>query len=320
LVVSVSGGVVRKLLNFPGVHLVSRDFRVRDESTDPEKGSGELKPQALVESLSVTATGEETARHRGGDNGDKIEEDLDESRLQTAVTSRAPSFKEDTPVKRRLMARVWKSYLAPVFAPPSTALIVGLIVANVPPLKALFVQTDFKMPSAPDDKPPLDFLMDICNFGGDATPVLGMILLGAALSRMTIKGLPKGFWKSIVSMATLKLVVGRVEEFREGGFPLLTVEGPIIGLVWTTKVMSHTGLMDPDDKMLKFMMIMSAGGMHSTTQHRSDSIRFLIHPLQSPPLLCRFISPISTLPREALKCRHSQRKPYFWSQICRACY
>jgi predicted permease len=108
------------------------------------------------------------------------------------------------------MARVWNSYLSPVFAPPSTALIVGLIVANVPQLKSLFVQTSFNMPSAPDDKPPLDFIMDICNFGGDTTPVLGMILLGAALSRMTVKGLPKGFWKSYVSMAALKLVVGMV--------------------------------------------------------------------------------------------------------------
>jgi predicted permease len=218
LEVSFSGDVVGKLLNFPGAQLVKRDFRVRDESTDPEKGSGKLQSQVLVDSLSVTATGEDdvlASRNRVGDHGDKIEEDLDESRLQTAATSRAPSFREDTPAKRRLMARVWKSYLSPVFAPPSTALIVGLIVANVPPLKALFVQTDFNMPSAPDDKPPLDFFMDICNFGGNATPVLGMILLGAALSRMTIKGLPQGFWKSIVSMATLKLVIGMVTDFGE---------------------------------------------------------------------------------------------------------
>jgi hypothetical protein len=36
--------------------------------------------------------------------------------------------------------------------------------------------------------------------------------------------------------------------------------------------MSHTGLMDPEDKMLKFMMIMSAGGMHITFKHMSDSV------------------------------------------------
>lgn len=64
------------------------------------------------------------------------------------------------------------------------------------------------MPQAPDQRPPLDFLMEIAVFAGPTVPVIGMLLLGAALSRLNMSGLPKGFWKAAVMMAGLKLVVG----------------------------------------------------------------------------------------------------------------
>lgn len=64
------------------------------------------------------------------------------------------------------------------------------------------------MPQAPDQRPPLDFLMEIATFAGPTVPVIGMLLLGAALSRLSMAGLPKGFWKAAVMMALLKLVVG----------------------------------------------------------------------------------------------------------------
>lgn len=38
--------------------------------------------------------------------------------------------------------------------------------------------------------------------------MIGLILLGAALSRLKIQGLPRGYWKSAVGMAVLKLIVG----------------------------------------------------------------------------------------------------------------
>lgn len=50
--------------------------------------------------------------------------------------------------------------------------------------------------------------MEIASFAGPTVPVLGMLLLGAALSRLSMKGLPEGFWKAAVMMAVLKLVVG----------------------------------------------------------------------------------------------------------------
>lgn len=64
------------------------------------------------------------------------------------------------------------------------------------------------MPQAPDQRPPLDFFMEIAVFVGPTVPVLGMLLLGAALSRLSMSGLPTGFWKAAVMMAGLKLVVG----------------------------------------------------------------------------------------------------------------
>lgn len=73
--------------------------------------------------------------------------------------------------------------------------------------------------------------------------VMGMILLGAELSKLSFNGLPKGFWKSAVSMAVLKLVVG-----------------PVLGVIWTKHVMNRSGLINPDDKMLQFILIFTAGG------------------------------------------------------------
>jgi len=127
-----------------------------------------------------------------------------------AVTSRTVSSAKDSTIARPCwIKRVWTGCVASILAPPSLSMIIGLIVANIPPIKALFVKTDeFDMSSAPDDKPPLDFIMEICTFGGSAVPVIGMLLVGANLSRMSTKNLPNGFWKATVMMSVLKLIVG----------------------------------------------------------------------------------------------------------------
>lgn len=107
-----------------------------------------------------------------------------------------------------LACRLW-TFIKPFITPPSISLILSLIIANIPTLKALFVKTPgVNMPQAPDQRPPLDFVMEIATFAGPTVPVIGMLLLGAALSRLSMVGLPKGFWKAAVMMAGLKLVVG----------------------------------------------------------------------------------------------------------------
>jgi hypothetical protein len=88
----------------------------------------------------------------------------------------------------------------------------SLTIANVSQLKSLFIHTlTFPpMPDAPDGKPLLDFVTDIASFSGPCVPVLGMLLMGATLGRLSVKSLPKGFWKSVVLMAGLKLVMGKI--------------------------------------------------------------------------------------------------------------
>ena len=107
-----------------------------------------------------------------------------------------------------LTRRIWLA-VKPFVTPPSISLVASIVIANVPPLKALFIHTpEFSIRDAPDSRPPLDFIMEITGFAGPCVPVLGLLLLGAAFSRLSIKSLPQGFWKSVAAMACLKLVVG----------------------------------------------------------------------------------------------------------------
>ncbi|KAL0632872.1 Protein M3 [Maublancomyces gigas] len=153
-----------------------------------------------------------------------------------------PSIAENT--APTLTRRLWM-IIRPFITPPSIALVLSLIIANVPILKALFMENpDIHMPQAPDQRPPLDFLMEIAVFAGPTVPVIGMLLLGAALSRLSMSGLPKGFWKAAVMMAGLKLVVG-----------------PIIGIAWTTGLTKETSWIPETDKILQLVMILGSAGM-----------------------------------------------------------
>ena len=112
--------------------------------------------------------------------------------------------------------------------------------------------------------------MDIATFSGPCTPVLGMLLLGAALSRLSLKSLPKGFWKSAALMAVFKLVIGKTfSPLLEGGEMGLEKKvelkmgggkGPVIGIVWTTQLRNYTTWIDSEDEILVFTMIISSAG------------------------------------------------------------
>ncbi|KAI5807603.1 hypothetical protein DFH27DRAFT_546979 [Peziza echinospora] len=155
----------------------------------------------------------------------------------------------DQEINLPLPRRIWLA-VQPFVTPPSISLVASIVIANVPQLKALFIHTpEFSMRDAPDSRPPLDFIMEITGFAGPCVPVLGLLLLGAAFSRLSIKSLPQGFWKSVVAMACLKLVVG-----------------PIIGMVWTTQLTQHTSMINESDKMLRFVMIMASGTPSATSQ------------------------------------------------------
>ncbi|RPB04442.1 hypothetical protein L873DRAFT_1758966 [Choiromyces venosus 120613-1] len=173
--------------------------------------------------------------------------EIPNSQAPTIADSSSASPPTPTPIS----LRIWTA-LKPLLTPPSLSLVFSLVIANVPYLKALFVHTPTvpttKIPNAPDDKPPLDFIMEIATFSGPCVPVLGMLLLGAALSRLSMNNLPKGFWKAAVLMALLKLVLG-----------------PIIGIAWTTQLKKRTNWIDPNDKILEFVMIISSGAPTATS-------------------------------------------------------
>ncbi|KAH0606628.1 uncharacterized protein H6S33_003462 [Morchella sextelata] len=163
----------------------------------------------------------------------------------TISDEKTPPAPPTIPIKRR----IWLA-LRPFVTAPSIALLVSLVAANIPEFKALFVKTPgVNMPEAPDQNPPLDFIMDIATFAQPTVPVLGLILLGANLSRLSMKGLPKGFWKSAVLMAVLKLIVG-----------------PIIGIAWTTGLTRQTSWISKEDKILQLVLIIGSAVPTATAQ------------------------------------------------------
>lgn len=126
-------------------------------------------------------------------------------------------------------------------APNSVSLISSIIIAMSPPLKALFVaSTNFHIPTAPDGKPPLSFLMDFTSYVGAASVPLGLLLLGATISRLQIKTMPPGFWKTALAITLTRLV-------------LL----PIFGVGLTTGF--YKGGWYGDDKLVRFVSVLEFG-------------------------------------------------------------
>ncbi|KAF8474234.1 auxin efflux carrier [Kalaharituber pfeilii] len=261
------------LYNLGGIQLIKRDFDQRQVDVEklptpcsgPQKGATRRRVSFGAASEVKPSNPPTSIEHNQTENPDPspeptvAESALEEitvcsaafSNVSKADSANHNEVKSDNihQTSVTLFHRVWLA-LKPFITPPSISLIVSIIIANVQPLKALFIHTpNFSMDDAPDHKPPLDFIMEITRFAGPCVPVLGLILLGAAFSRLSVKNLPKGFWKSIVAMAVLKLVVG-----------------PIIGMVWTTQLAKHTSFIAADDKILRFVMIMTSGTPSATSQ------------------------------------------------------
>ncbi|CDR38923.1 CYFA0S02e08702g1_1 [Cyberlindnera fabianii] len=71
--------------------------------------------------------------------------------------------------------------------PISIALILSITVSMIPWTKALFTTTNqATLPTAPDEQPPLSFVIDFTNYLGNACVPLGLLILGATLSRLEI--------------------------------------------------------------------------------------------------------------------------------------
>lgn len=129
--------------------------------------------------------------------------------------------------------------------PNSMSLIISIIVAMAPPLKALFVKTSFHMPSAPDKKPPLSFIMDFTSYVGAASVPLGLLLLGATIARLKIKSMVPGFWKTVIAITACRLIVL-----------------PIFGVGLTTGIYKAGWF--GDDVMVRFVSVLEYGLPNAT--------------------------------------------------------
>lgn len=126
--------------------------------------------------------------------------------------------------------------------PCSMAVIIALIIAFIPWVKALFVTTPTTphIRQAPDEQPALSFLMDYTSYVGAASVPFGLLLLGATLGRLKIGTLYPGFWKSACLLVILRQCVM-----------------PIFGVLWCDRLVKAGWLNWTDDKMLLFVIVIT---------------------------------------------------------------
>lgn len=155
---------------------------------------------------------------------------------------------KDATEKPSRAKRYWKSFLGTIVnfkAPNSVSLIVSLIIAMSPPLKALFVTSTFYMPTAPDKQPPLSFVMDIASYVGAASVPLGLLLLGATIARLRVNLIIPGFWKTALMITAGRLIIL-----------------PIFGVGFTTGLYKAGWF--GEDKLVRFVSVLEFGLPNAT--------------------------------------------------------
>lgn len=175
------------------------------------------------------------------------------SRLARILTSDVGVTGEDiinsTPTfMQRFHLSIVSFFIQNCLRPCSLALIISLTVAFIPWVKALFVTTTVYMPNAPDQMPPLSFIMDYTSYIGAASVPMALLLLGGCIARLKLGDLAPGFWISACSLVVLRLCVM-----------------PILGVLWVNRLTS-AGWIDKDDAVLKFVICMTWGLPSMTTQ------------------------------------------------------
>ncbi|SGZ41095.1 related to Protein ECM3 [Hanseniaspora guilliermondii] len=134
--------------------------------------------------------------------------------------------------------------------PCPLSVIIALIIAFIPWLKALFVSTNVSMANAPDNLPPLSFIMDYASYVGAASVPFGLLLLGATLGSLDIKTLPKGFITAVIFMLVARQVFM-----------------PVIGILWCNRI-AESGWLDMTSglsKVLLFVICIDFGLPSMTT-------------------------------------------------------
>ncbi|RCK54563.1 Protein ECM3 [Candida viswanathii] len=146
--------------------------------------------------------------------------DVQRTRTATSELAVEPKSNEEKSKVKAYLKQLWKNILSP----NSLSLIISIAIAMAPPLKALFIKSSFYIPNAPDELPPLSFVLDFTSYVGAASVPIGLILLGATLARLQVKKMPPGFWKTAVLICVARLViipifgVGLTTGFNHGGW------------------------------------------------------------------------------------------------------
>lgn len=193
------------------------------------------------------------------DMQDVINEYSEFDRLKASEASKTGSLASDAVAelvydepelepKETLRNKVWRRFWNTVRnfkTPNSASLIISIIIAMSPPLKALFVKSNFHMPSAPDKQPPLSFVIDFTAYVGAASVPLGLLLLGATIARLKVKSIIPGFWKTVVAISACRLIIM-----------------PIFGVGLTTGL-NKAGWFG-DDKLIRFVSVLEFGLPNAT--------------------------------------------------------
>ena len=131
--------------------------------------------------------------------------------------------------------------------PNSVVLVISIIIALIPWLKALFVETGtVQLPNAPNQKPPLNFILLYAEYLGYPCVPMGLLLIGSVLARLEFNQVPKGFWKSAVCHTIFRLCIL-----------------PIIGTAFITRLKNIGWI---DDPMAIFVCIMEYALPSATVQ------------------------------------------------------
>jgi hypothetical protein len=181
------------------------------------------------------------------------------SQRSLSTSSTSHDQKNLRTIKSKILLHT-KNFFQSLLNPPSLSILVAIPISVVPALKALFVQVEgVHMPPAPDGQPPLAFIMDIATFLGNAAVPLGLLCLGAAIANVQ---LPRGNFRALPLGAILALAI------------LKMLVMPVIGVAITNSLIKG-GLIDMDDKVLRFVCLYVLSPFHSGTEiHSWVSTRF----------------------------------------------
>lgn len=152
--------------------------------------------------------------------------------------------------KKNKFTKFALNFLEDMTMPQMMSLISACIVCFIPWVRRVFVkgQDIAHFHDAPDDMPPLDFIMEFLSFFGAAQVPLGLMMLGGTMANLKIGKMVKGFWRTLALICIFKLA-------------LL----PIIGCAWIHRI-REIGWIAMDDPMTPIVLAVGAGTPSATVQ------------------------------------------------------